>query len=199
VEATVQRYITGGWGSWDAGWHQLSSPVAAQPISDFTTSGAGNDYDFYGWYEATNYWMNFKDPSFTGWNGGENFVPGRGYFASYEQNQSNLAFAGELNVENIVFQNLSYNTNQGKGWHLLGNPFASAIKWNDGNWNLDDIAGTAKIWSESGKSYTDINADGIIPAAQGFFVHAGSASATPSPSLPLRDCIMPPPGTKTAT
>jgi hypothetical protein len=176
VEATVQRYITGGWGSWDAGWHQLSSPVAAQPISDFTTSGAGNDYDFYGWYEATNYWMNFKDPSFTGWNGGENFVPGRGYFASYEQNQSNLAFAGELNVENIVFQNLSYNTNQGKGWHLLGNPFASAIKWNDGNWNLDDIAGTAKIWSESGKSYTDINADGIIPAAQGFFVHAGSIS-----------------------
>jgi len=175
VEATVQRHITGGWGSWDAGWHNISSPVGAQPIGGFATTGAGNDYDFYGWDEAANYWMNYKDPSFSGWNGGENFVPGRGYFVSYEQTQENLAFAGEMNVESIVLENLSYTANQGNGWHLLGNPFASAIKWNDGNWNLSQIAGTAKIWNESGKSYSDITANGIIPAAQGFFVHAGNA------------------------
>lgn len=102
-------------------------------------------------------------------------VPGKGYLVAYE-NTVTKTFTGTLNVSDISFSNLSFTSGQGNGWHLLGNPFASAIQWNDGNWSLSDVAGTAKIWNSTSKSYTDIAANGIIPQAQGFFIQVNSSS-----------------------
>lgn len=175
VTATVQRYMTGGWSAWNTGWHQISSPVVSQAISAFTTTGSGNDYDFYGWDEPTNYWKNYKDAGFSVWNGGTNFNVGQGYMISYEQTQSGKSFSGSLNVVNVTKANLSQTGTQSyTGWHLLGNPFASAIKWNDGNWALTAVAGSAKIWHETNKSYSDIAANGFIPASQGFMVQVNN-------------------------
>ena len=175
VGATVERYITGGWIPWDAGWHIISSPVASQSITSFAT---GN-YDFYGWDEPSNQWMNFKDGGFSSWNGGTNYNIGQGYLISYETTQTGT-FSGTLNVGSITKNNLSLSSGANYSWHLLGNPFSSAISWNDGNWALSHVAGTAKIWSEGGKSYSDINSGGIIPSAQGFMVsvNIGSNSVT---------------------
>lgn len=173
---TVQRYLTGGWDDWDAGWHQLSSPVAAQPIADFATTGSGNDYDFYGWSEPTATWMNYKAAGFSTWNGGTNFNVGQGYLVSYEAANTTQTFTGELNTADVVFANLSNGGASFNGWHLLGNPFASALVWNDGNWILNNTAGNAKIWHETNKSYSDIAASGIIPSAQGFMVQVSSAT-----------------------
>ncbi|NPV36161.1 MAG: T9SS type A sorting domain-containing protein [Bacteroidales bacterium] len=176
VNATVERYVAGGWSAADAGWHLISSPVASQAISAFETSGAGNGYDFYGWNESNKLWMNYKDAGFSTWNGSSNFAVGRGYLISYEQTQSGKSFSGNLNVSDVSLSNLSYNPSQGNGWHLLGNPFASALAWNNGDWNLSNIAGTAKIWHSTNKSYSDIAANGIIPSAQGFFVQVTNAT-----------------------
>ncbi|NCA87223.1 MAG: T9SS type A sorting domain-containing protein, partial [Clostridia bacterium] len=173
---TIQRYLTGGWDGWDAGWHQLSSPVAAQPISAFATTGVGNDYDFYGWEESTNLWMNYKDDGFSGWNGGTNFNVGQGYMVSYEAASSTQTFIGTLNAANVPVANLSKTGDELTGWHLLGNPFASAIQWNDGNWALTNVAGNAKIWHEANKSYSDISPNGIIPSAQGFMVQVSDST-----------------------
>ena len=175
VGATVERYITGGWIPWDAGWHIISSPVASQSITSFAT---GN-YDFYGWDEPSNQWMNFKAGGFSSWNGGTNYNIGQGYLISYETTQTGT-FSGTLNVGSITKNNLSLSSGANYSWHLLGNPFSSAISWNDGNWALSHVAGTAKIWSEGGKSYSDINSGGIIPSAQGFMVsvNIGSNSVT---------------------
>lgn len=174
---TIQRYLTGGWvDGWDAGWHQLSSPVAAQPIADFATTGVGNDYDFYGWDEPTNTWMNYKDGGFSGWNGGTNFNVGQGYLVSYEAANTTQTFTGVLNTADVIFTDLSNGGASFNGWHLLGNPFASALTWNDGNWALSNVAGNAKIWHEANKSYSDIASNGIIPSAQGFMVQVSSAS-----------------------
>jgi hypothetical protein len=173
---TIQRYLTGGWDSWDAGWHQLSSPVAAQPIADFATIGSGNDYDFYGWSEPTATWMNYKDAGFSAWNGGTNFNEGQGYLVSYEEANTTQTFTGELNTADVIFVNMSNGGTSYNGWHLLGNPFASALTWNDGKWILDNVAGNAKIWHETNKSYSDIAATGIIPSAQGFMVQVSSAT-----------------------
>jgi hypothetical protein len=175
VQATVQRHVAGGWGAWDEGWHVISSPAAAQAIADFTTAGDDNDYDFYGWDEATNTWINYKDAGFSSWNGGGNFVPGLGYLISYEQTQTEKAFTGQLNVEDLTAYGFSYTPAGGKGWHLLGNPFSSALRWNDGNWALSNVAGNAKIWNSVSKSYTDIASNGIIPSAQGFMIQVNSA------------------------
>ena len=175
ANSSVERYTTGGWSDWNTGWHQISSPVSAQAIAAFETTGAGNDYDFYGWDEITNNWMNYKDAGFSTWNSGTNFNPGQGYLISYEQTQAGKAFTGTLNTAAITMNDLS---NTGSffytGWHLLGNPFPSALKWNDGNWALSNVAGTAKIWHEANKSYSDIAANGIIPTAQGFMVQVSS-------------------------
>ena len=173
---TVQRNITGGWSGWDAGWHQISSPVAAQPISAFETTGAGNGYDFYGWEESTDLWMNYKDPSFSGWNGGANFNVGQGYLVSYEAANTAQTFTGELNTDDFIIVDMSNGGTSYNGWHLLGNPYASALKWNDGNWDFQNVAGNAKIWHEANKSYSDIAANGIIPSAQGFMVQVNNAS-----------------------
>ncbi len=172
---TIQRYLTGGWDGWDAGWHQLSSPVAAQPIADFATTGSGNDYDFYGWDEPTDTWMNYKAAGFSTWNGGTNFNVGQGYLVSYEAANSTQTFTGVLNTDGVLIENMSYGNN---GWHLLGNPYASALVWNDDNdnWVLTNVAGTAKIWHEANKSYSDIAANGIIPSAQGFMVQVNNSS-----------------------
>ncbi len=69
----------------------------------------------------------------------------------------------------------------GHGWHLLGNPFASAIIWDvpSGDWNLDNVSGVAKVWEEASRSYIDITTNGgylHIPAGQGFFVQVNNAS-----------------------
>lgn len=184
VNATVERYISGGWGSADAGWHQISSPVASQAISSFETTGTGNGYDFYGWDELTNMWMNYKDGGFSTWNGGTSFNVGQGYLISYETTQTGKSFTGALNTADVTKTNLSRTgPSTSAGFHLLGNPFASAIKWNDGNWALTDVAGTAKIWNEVNKSYSDIPANGYIPSAQGFMVQV--ADGTNSITIPV--------------
>jgi hypothetical protein len=173
---TVQRYISGSWSAWNSGWHQISSPVAVQPIADFATTGTGNDYDFYGWDEPTDTWMNYKAAGFSAWNGGTNFNEGQGYLVSYEAANTTQTFTGELNTADVIFVNMSNGGTSYNGWHLLGNPFASALTWNDGNWILDNVAGNAKIWHEANKSYSDIAATGIIPSAQGFMVQVSSAT-----------------------
>lgn len=176
VFATVERYITGGWSAWNSGWHLISSPVANQDISAYTTTGGGNDYDFYGWDEPTDTWRNFKDAGFSAWNGGTDFKEGKGYLISYEQTQPLKSFTGFLHSSDVTKSNLSATgISTYSGFHLLGNPFACALKWNDGNWALNNVAGISKIWSETGKSYIDVSANGYIPSAQGFMVQVNGA------------------------
>lgn len=173
VQATVERYLTGGWQAWNTGWHQVSSPVASQPISGFTTTGDGNGYDFYGWAEPTNTWMNYKSGGQL--FGSTDFLPGVGYLVSYEVSSITQSFSGTLNVDDISKTDLTKTGNQlYSGFHLLGNPFASSLQWNDGHWGLDEIGGVAKIWKESAKSYSDVAGNEFIPSAQGFMVWASS-------------------------
>ena len=171
----MERYVAGAdWNTWDDGWHDISSPVQDQEISTFTTG----IYDFYGWDETQNLWINYKDGSFIPWNDNSSlFVEGRGYLIAYDETQTDKKFTGTPNNSNITISNLSYTSDKGNGWHLLGNPYPSALKWNDGNWTLTDIGGVAKIWNSSNKSYEDVNSNGIIPATQGFFVQVSASTS----------------------
>ncbi len=170
VEATVQRYITGGtWTDGTDGWHLLSSPVAAQAINpEFTTSGGGA-YDFYAWSEPNQLWMNQKVPE----NGISTFNVGQGYLVAYE-NTDTKVFSGALNTAN---QSVTLTNGGGDytGWNLLGNPYSSALTWSTG-WTLTNIGGVAQIWNESSKDYTLINSGAAIPAMNGFMVYTSAAS-----------------------
>lgn len=186
VPAKVERYISGGWSTWNSGWHLISSPVANQAISGFTTTGTGNDYDFYAWYELWNLWINYKESSFNPYNG-PNFNIGQGYLISYEQNQTGKYFSGYINASNVTTSNMTLSAGANYSWHLLGNPFSSPLRWNDGNWALSNIAGTAKIWNETAQSYSDIPANEVIPSAQGFMISVNSS--TNSITIPVASRI----------
>lgn len=177
VSATVERYVAGHGNVAAEGWHLMGSPVATFNITGSSYQPGTND-DLYAWSESTNTWLNYKAGNPT------QIVPGTGYLVAYE-NTGTKSFSGTLNVSNVSVSGLAHNASQGKGWHLLGNPFASAIKWNNGSWALNNIAGIAKIWNSTSKAYTDIEKDynDIIPAAQGFFVQVAE-STTGSLTIP---------------
>ncbi|MCF8364315.1 MAG: T9SS type A sorting domain-containing protein [Bacteroidales bacterium] len=181
VTASIQRYIT-AWTSNIHGWHFLSAPVSSQNIQPgFVPDPPTASQDFYKWDELTATWINSKleNSGNTIWNPDfeTQFVPGRGYLAAWDNDQTKL-FAQYLNVEDVEHTNLSKSGGNYSGWHLLGNPFSSAIIWNDGNWDMTNIGGTAKIWNESNASYTDIPANGIIPAMNGFMVQVTQSTGS---------------------
>jgi hypothetical protein len=176
--ANVERYIAGSVVA-THGWHLLSSPVAAQAISIFHTPGSGDD--FYKWDEPTTTWIN-RTATGGGLNGSfeTDFVVGTGYLIANAAT-STETFTGSLNIANVAVNNLSYTgSNTYTGWHLLGNPFSSAIKWNgvEFNWSLNNVDANCQIWNEASASYSVIAADGIIPATNGFMVHASVNNAS---------------------
>ncbi len=175
--ANVDRYIT-GYNDELHGWHLLSSPVASQEISTFHTPGSGND--FLKWDEANNKWVN-RTASDSGINPDfeTDFIPGTGYMIA-NIGSSTQTFSGVPDNSDISFSGLSFTgASSHSGWHLLGNPFPSALIWNKTAWNLSNVDATAKIWQESSASYIDVEpATGIIPAMQGFFVHVNQQSGS---------------------
>ncbi len=191
-DVTIQRYIAGAnWDDWQDGWHFLSSPVPDHAISGAFTVTPESDYDFYTWSEPDNLWVNFKDgtdPTFLEANGSNNFKLGYGYLVAYNDNQ-NMEFNGEINVDDVEITGLTISGRKDTyySWHLLGNPFASALTWNS-NWPRENIAGVAQIWNESGKSYSGLNSDAgaVIPSANGFMVQA--VDGTGSLTIPASEC-----------
>ena len=184
--ATVERYIAGAadWTGATTGWHLLSSPVAAQAISTAFTVSPADQFDFYAWNEPTADWVNYKNstvaPTWSDVNG-TSFVPGKGYMVAYKSNDTKL-FTGTLNSGNVTNVPLTESIGGADavlaGWNLLGNPYPSGLKWNDGNWSLPSgVGGVAKIWSGSG--YTDISASGLIPACNGFMILLSTGLSLP--------------------
>lgn len=186
VSGTIERYLTNAnWSSGTDGWHMLSSPVAPQPISpEFATE----PYDFYCWYEPMNTWVNYRNntsaPTWNTANGSPDFVPGKGYLASYDQDATKL-FSGTINSTDISVSGLGISAGANRSWHLLGNPFSSALTWDASvAWNLTNIAAVAKIWNNANQSYSDFTASpaSLIPATSGFMVEV--TSETGSLTLP---------------
>ncbi|MBT7035084.1 MAG: T9SS type A sorting domain-containing protein, partial [Lentimicrobiaceae bacterium] len=151
------------------------------PVSSFTISGsdfapsAGTD-DLYRWDEPNNQWNNYDQSGFS------EFAEGMGYLAAYGSNTTK-EFTGTPYNSDKTHTNLTYNSGNTYGaYHLLGNPFQSAVLWNNGDWAITDVNTTAKIWSGSGASYSDITANDPIPSMQGFIVYV--ANGTNSITIP---------------
>jgi len=185
--STVERYIP-KWSDATHGWHDMASPVTAQNIStqfvDITVSPMSSDVDLYRWSESDNMWINIKNSSgnynqgsaSTNFSNDANpqFEVGQGYLISYSSNQTK-SFTGTMNTGDVPITSLSYSA--ASGWHLLGNPYQSALYWDKTAWGLTNIDATAKVWNESSASYTDLAAGtGIIPAMQGFMVHVNAST-----------------------
>lgn len=186
--STVQRYVPAAtWTDWKDGWHALSSPVSAQAVSGFTEATAA-DYDIYSWYEPGNVWVNYKNTDVAPtWNTANtitnglsndpaNFLVGKGYLVSYKNNVTK-SFVGNLNTSDVSITGLDISGAGSNSFHLLGNPFPSAILW-DAGWTKSNIAATAQVWSEALQDYTSVVYGDYIPSMNGFIVEATSDGAS---------------------
>jgi len=190
ANATVKRYMTGT--PWS--FHFLSSPVTAQVITgEFTTTGTGNDYNFYTWYENEDVWVNFKDtttpPTWITANGDGNFKPGRGYRVAYQAANPTKSFNGLLNTGVVNYPVTTGGTGIYRHFNLAGNPYPCAIDWKAAlGWDRTNLDGTDKciwIWNDVAGNYGayssattgDAGTNSItryIASGQGFFVLASS-------------------------
>jgi PKD repeat protein len=172
VNGTMKQYLT------SQRWHFVSTPVSGATINSY------NDIYFKEYNEPTNDWTYLVTPTTTP------ITVGKGYSAWASDNltgSTTISLAGELTNTDVSLSGFSYSpvTNIDKfGFHLIGNPYPCALDWNS-NWNMTDMSGWMIIY-DNGVSkgiHTDGTpwngmANSIIPATQGFWVRATSASAS---------------------
>jgi hypothetical protein len=187
VPAMVERYIPAApsWPPGSAGWQLLSSPVAAQPLSPFTSNAAG-DYRFQGWNSAANQWTDYQNnPEWEHFNNGFDFNTGQGYRVAYELEHT-FAFEGLLNTTDVLFTEEDTRPQDARhqGWHLLGNPFGSALLWGHHAWQLEHICHAAQLWDTEAGSFRVVSAQdqALILPGQGFFVQAEAGGSLSIPA-----------------
>jgi len=186
---TIERYIKKYQSTDDSKYHMVSSPVTVQAIQPaFVGNPPEGEIDFYRWEESTETWINCKDGT-GAWNtafqAGDNrdFIPGRGYLLAYPEDETK-SFTGSLNIGDHS-PGITYTTGIYAGFNLTGNPFTSALNGEIDSWVKSNVDNAIWVWDGEAGNYKSWNGsmgtltDGIIPAMQGFFVHANG----PSPSL----------------
>ncbi len=173
--ATVQQYIP-GYGEATNHWHLISTAIDCSGIPS-TMLPDGSDFDLYHWKEASNLWYNYNGGSFED----TQICTGKGYLISYQQNTT-IEFSGSLNAGTITSGSgempaITYNTDQGNGWNLMGNPYSCAIDW-DLISKSENINGAVYVRDGNNGQYISWNGttgsltDGVIPAMNGFWVKA---------------------------
>jgi hypothetical protein len=125
-------------------------------------------------------------------------IPMKGYaaYATTELTGSKkVYYDGTLNTGsyNINLTNHAGATHHSRGYNFVGNPYPSAINWEeDAGWTKTNLDAAIYIWNPNegsgqygtyiyGDEYSGTHGvDSIIPSGQGFFVHVTDGNATGS-------------------
>jgi hypothetical protein len=178
VPATVERFLSG------TQWHYLTSPIEDAPLTLFNTN------NFY-WYDETteDSWSGGTFNGTMGWTvvSAPTLTSMQGY--AYYFSPSTLSFEGNLHTGTYSSPLLSYtNTpmaDQYDGWHLLGNPYPSAIDWDSEGVVFSGLDQTVYFYDDLIDNYRYYNrtTGGVnggtqyVPISQGFFVHTSITGA----------------------
>lgn len=178
--ATVQQEIS-AYTTSSNGWNLISCPMSNTDVS--TSDWVTGDYDLYRFDEATNYWLNQENAANATLF--DDYVPGIGYLYANSATVTN-SLTGSFNSADVTVSGLTKTTGQGVGWHLLGNPYPSALEW--GGWtHTNMVISSAQILKANGDGYTTRSAGQFIPANQGFFVEVDIAPG--SLTIPISKCV----------
>jgi hypothetical protein len=172
---TVERYTTGG------EWHDFAASTTGQTVQSVYMNGAPKVWlaQYNEPTDTRTYITSLSTPMPPG-AGFEMWVEA-GYNATF--NFEGPLLTSDLTLNSGTTPPLSF-TDPAHGYNLIGNPFASPLDWDIGTWNLTGVEATIWVWDPSSGSYKDrvggigSLTDGIIPIAQGFFVHATASSAS---------------------
>ncbi|MFZ4399436.1 MAG: M6 family metalloprotease domain-containing protein [Bacteroidales bacterium] len=167
-------------------YHLLSAPVTGQSINpDFNQANG-----FYIWNEPTSNWIEFHDTSnFSLVNNGTNFIQGKAYAVVFPDIVTKI-FKGILTTGNVNIP-LSVSPVTYSGWNIVGNPYPSAINWNNAsgfNRGMLEDAGSNNyaiwVWNPgignygcyiSGDLSGTNGASNYIASSQGFWIKAVSS------------------------
>lgn len=209
-EISVQRFLSAGWDWHFLSSPVVDQPIVGADNFIVFPSGIGeNSVDFYKYREEETSgqpWINIKNQdgslnqSFGTPSTDPYFEEGYGYLVAYEGDDVTKTFVGVPNNA-MTFITLSYTETGTQGWNLVGNPFPCAIDWDviHAQGGLNNLyTDTYYIYNENMNGggggfewYSDFlngnhteNANGKIPATQGFFVRAQNMQS-PSMYIPL--------------
>jgi hypothetical protein len=183
VNANVERFLT------KMKWHFIGMPVESAVAGVFHLPGGHSDIWLMPYIESANSW-------------GETIVPvdsalilGKGYACwvgdNNYSNDEKIVFSGILNAGDYTTGSGGYErlTYTGGGYNFISNPYPSALQGNIHTWTKSNVDNSIWVWQGTGTTMagggnyltwngtTGSLTDGIIPAMQGFFVHANSADA----------------------
>ncbi len=186
-DVTVQRYMSGE----GRLYRYLASPVAnasvASMMDDFPVTGTFTD-------ASTGPGIASASPSLfyydQGWKpypvsgiAAENYLaPGRGYAAFIRGGSDPVVWdvSGVLNQGPYALD-VSRGVQEGdpfQGWNLVGNPYASPVRWGHAGWELQDIGSSIAVRDNGEKRfrYTDGEVGDLVNATvascQAFWVYA---------------------------
>jgi hypothetical protein len=171
-ETKIQKYIT------DDAWHFIAPPVSSATATVF------NGLHLKNFDESTNAWNFIEDPTYP-------LELGKAYSTHTDTLSTGdqcIEFTGTLQSSAQTPQ-LNYS-GPDYGFNLIGNPYPSAIDWGSVNepisgYSFSHVDKTIYFWNgtqyacynpalNAGDGYSTNGADKIIPALQGFYVHANS-------------------------
>ncbi len=167
-QITVQRYLSGG------KWHQIAAPVNGATVRSLYFDH-NPDVWLRQYNEPTDTWSEIISL--------DTAMPfGKGFIVWVESgNNVTVNFKGELKSGEIYLDQystppLSY-TSSSHGYNLIGNPYASALDWDNPGWDTTGVDGNIWVWSAASGNYLYRNSqgagsltNGIIPMGQGFFI-----------------------------
>jgi len=169
-DATVQRYLSGG------KWHGISAPIDNATVNNMYFNGNPdlwmNSYD-----ESDDSWVQIVDLSTP--------MPfGAGFMVWVESGHNvTVNFTGDLKSNELYMDAWStpkiHYTNSQHGYNLIGNPYPSALDWDNPGWDTTGVEGSIWVWSDAVNNYLYRNSqgqgsltNGVIPISQAFFIRA---------------------------
>ena len=171
VQATVNRYLSDGVN------HFIGAPVVGATLNNLYFN---NDPKVYlnEYRESLGDWSLLSDLNTP-------LLPGIGYsvYVEASSNKENVTaqYKGNLRSTDLELSGSSISYNEESpypGYNLISNPFSSAISWDLGNWQAENISGSIWLWNGS-YNYLFRNAHemgsltgGVVPVSQAFFIKA---------------------------
>jgi len=207
VEATVERFVTGD------KWHLLFPTLSTIPTSTYTVEGTNTNNNFYSYNELTeDYWDATVIYETTGWTSevaSANIRTDKGYLfnrynygdKTFVQTGGNIEVADKVfdvsyTISSVVIGNgVTESRDYFDGWNLAGNPYTSAIDWDqvtlngieNGIYYYDGNTSNYRYYMQGGDGSqppaynVGISLNGgsqYIPSGQGFMTKVINTGAT---------------------
>lgn len=173
----VQRYISAN------GWHNVSMPVTSANSSLFSGSDLVFYYDETKIYNDWNFGWVWYEGDLSIMKGYDVYLDANAITVNYTATNSSGLNTGAYNIGVTLTNVTNGETENHKGWNLIGNPYPSPLDWlEEGGWNKSNINDAKYIWNPDADNYTiflggasPVGINGgtqFIPSNQGFWVQA---------------------------